>query len=1184
LAKQNSRFVNVLLYRFQIKTALHRLFTLRENKLLFHFVQHTFDLETVLFGENELSDRDYTEHDRQPFGARKMSKSNLSDSVTYRYYHLYAAKQTMINAFICTALIGWLLAYLSTNNIHFEKYADFFLLDKPKWSTVNTEQNGTRFDGRSYPAEFFNRRLLCIALIDSPSSPFTTGVTPLFRRSPIRSWKNDTASSRNFSYRNLSFESVEERTLLSSLPIDVIQPPIEAAAIVSSIVETSAVSAVATASAAAAAPQTPATFAVSYSLPTDGATYRPTNGTELQAAFNAVNPGDVIVLAAGTTYKGTFILPAAKPNPLGKFVYVISSDIASLKEGQRISPTTDAAHMPKLTFPDAANGNLWLLASNGNSSYWRFSGIEFVQPATGAYAKTGVMVTLGFKQTDAAHPTQSYWTKATSASDLPDHVWFDRCYIHSNIPVGTSDPDHYCVVGIEMSGTYLAVVDSNISNMRMGADESYAIHLYQGAGPFKIANNYLEAAGINFFSGGSDPTIQGSVPSDIEFRGNYVHKQAAWKSQNGFYSVKNLLELKNAQRVLIDGNIFDGNYGNTGNQYGNGIVITPRNQSGTAPWSKVTDVTFTNNIVENVAVAMQIASNDGNFSNPWLSRYSPDTRLQRLLVRNNAFINIDATLSGTASGFGFAYSNLSGSDWTFDHNLLLPGPNADTAAMSFAAQAYGLLVKPWVPNTAYNVYPNTGYDSFGDIVTFEGYVYMARAAHTSSTNLNADLAAGKWVQLPTGSNYLCNNFAFTNNLLAFGNYGFTSSGGMASATLNYYFNNWTFSNNGFIGRSGDASYSNYQNCPSYWAKDFNTSPMTASSWINGMAAVGFTNYLSGNYALASNSAYHNAGSDGKDLGPDWVSLLAATKNTQTGVAATATHAVVDRHLFYGGSAYQTTLLPDGADAAIAADKQALLPGSTATFANYSSYSRGINGLVVDIAGMADPTLFSLADLQFRVGNDNNPSAWSAAPSPTSVSVRRGAGINGSDRVTIAWADNAIANTWLQVTVKATAVTGLVRPDVFYFGNAIGETGNNAANAVVDSTDETLIGIFRTGFAPADITNAYDINRDRIVNAVDRYLARVYSTDAQLLQLITPGASASAGIQMAGSSPASESNTSSIIVGEDGYWDWRMPFDPRRMLPDGELDANMISDYLLADRLSREARELFFAGFPKNCGL
>ena len=126
---------------------------------------------------------------------------------------------------------------------------------------------------------------------------------------------------------------------------------------------------------------------------------------------------------------------------------------------------------------------------------------------------------------------------------------------------------------------------------------------------------------------------------------------------------------------------------------------------------------------------------------------------------------------------------------------------------------------------------------------------------------------------------------------------------------------------------------------------------------------------------------------------------------------------------------------------------ALVPGGTATFANYSSYSRGINAIVVNIANNVAP---SAADFVFRVGNDDSPSLWPAAPAPQSIHAfwRRQRWI---DRVTILWADGAIVNTWVQVT--ALASLGLPQNDVFYFGNAIGETGDSPGNAVVNSTDE-----------------------------------------------------------------------------------------------------------------------------------
>ena len=39
---------------------------------------------------------------------------------------------------------------------------------------------------------------------------------------------------------------------------------------------------------------------------------------------------------------------------------------------------------------------------------------------------------------------------------------------------------------------------------------------------------------------------------------------------------------------------------------------------------------------------------------------------------------------------------------------------------------------------------------------------------------------------------------------------------------------------------------------------------------------------------------------------------------------------------------------------------------------------------------------------------------------------------------IQWPDNAIANRWLRVTVKANDQTGLSVPEVYYLGHLLGE--------------------------------------------------------------------------------------------------------------------------------------------------
>ena len=117
--------------------------------------------------------------------------------------------------------------------------------------------------------------------------------------------------------------------------------------------------------------------------------------------------------------------------------------------------------------------------------------------------------------------------------------------------------------------------------------------------------------------------------------------------------------------------------------------------------------------------------------------------------------------------------------------------------------------------------------------------------------------------------------------------------------------------------------------------------------------------------------------------------------------------IAGRFMFYNRSAWDGNNPSANAndDGAIANDKSVLLPGQTATFANYTSYSRGINGLMIDVRNLrGTPTA---NDFLLRVGNDDRPYGadpnsplddWPAAPAPVEITVRAGAGVDGADRV------------------------------------------------------------------------------------------------------------------------------------------------------------------------------------------
>ena len=230
--------------------------------------------------------------------------------------------------------------------------------------------------------------------------------------------------------------------------------------------------------------------------------------------------------------------------------------------------------------------------------------------------------------------------------------------------------------------------------------------------------------------------------------------------------------------------------------------------------------------------------------------------------------------------------------------------------------------------------------------------------------------------------------------------------------------------------------------------------------------------------------------------------------------APPTASVVGRHVFYNGSAFDGANPAANAadDAAIATDKRPLRPGQAASFVNYTSYVRGITGVMVDIAGLAGtPTM---ADFGFRTQAAGTGTAWVAGPAPQSLALRPGAGVNGSTRITFTWPEGAIRNAWLEITVRPTAATGLTAADVFVFGNAIGEVGNSTRDAQVSSQDVALIGANQT--ATAAVGNRYDINRDGRVDFLDRAAASVNRTTSRsALQLIAlAGATEAARVQAA----------------------------------------------------------------------
>ena len=240
------------------------------------------------------------------------------------------------------------------------------------------------------------------------------------------------------------------------------------------------------------------------------------------------------------------------------------------------------------------------------------------------------------------------------------------------------------------------------------------------------------------------------------------------------------------------------------------------------------------------------------------------------------------------------------------------------------------------------------------------------------------------------------------------------------------------------------------------------------------------------------------------------SIVATVNGTAVAGSATShvwsNSTVVGRHLFYNRSKWDgsSTSVPDGEnDAAAIADKSALLPQQPATFDNYTSYSKGINGLIVDLADLTPYRVVDLDDFELKVGNSATPSTWAAALPPT-ITVESDF-VAMTARVKFTWLDNQIQNQWLRVTIKTTADTGLRSADVFYFGNLKGETlpntttvqSNEVYATLAEDYSATKSAVDASPGAQAPITSIFDHNRDGVLDDADKavvsqnYFATLY---------------------------------------------------------------------------------------------
>ena len=466
-------------------------------------------------------------------------------------------------------------------------------------------------------------------------------------------------------------------------------------------------------------------------VPAGAATRYVNAGGNLQAALDAALSGDVIVVQAGARFVGPFRLPPKA----GTAPITVRSAVTL--PNRRITPL-DAPLMPTL-----ASDEIAAVLDGSGASNWRLDGLRFESVPNGQ----GEVIILQ----DSLN------------------IYMDRLLIVAG--------EYGQKRGIRGNGRQITLTRSHIANIWRDGQDSQTFCAWDGAGPYTLTNNYLEAASENVMFGGADSQSLDRIPSDILIEGNQFTKRLEWKGQSKV--VKNLFELKAARRITIRGNLFERNW--TDAQTGFGILLKSVNQDGTAPWTVLEDVIFEHNVVRDTENGFNIMGND---------YAQPSGRATRITIRNNLLLT-----PGVAFQLGGEIGQL-----TIDHNTIMQGYT---------------LMSPYV-----------------------GGVWNAGAP------------------APREAEYAVEQLTFTNNLAPHNEYGVKGQGsGIGTPTLVAHMRSYTWTNNALAGAAGY--------------------PYPIVTWMPTVDE--FRAQFRADYSLTANSVFRRLGTDGLDLGFDWVSTGSADK-------------------------------------------------------------------------------------------------------------------------------------------------------------------------------------------------------------------------------------------------------------------------------------------------------------------
>ncbi len=480
-----------------------------------------------------------------------------------------------------------------------------------------------------------------------------------------------------------------------------------------------------------------------------------TNTTNLQNAINtaatATSAEREIVLPAGFVSNPVNLPAITGTKSASGYITIKSANLSSLPA--RFAGRASSSTLSNMARIQSAGFNAPAVTTSDGTHHWRFQGIEFYTAGN----VQGGLIRLGQGNIDQNQYSQQ-----------PHHILFDRIVSHGSATLSGVRR------GLEPSGYAIAMVDSTIYQIGDSTFDSQGVGSYNSQGQQSYINNQIEATTENVIFGGAVGGIEGIVPEDIEFRGNYFSKPLSWKADDPAYggidwSIKNSFELKYGRRVVIDGNFLFRNWADS--QTGEQMLFNSSYDSGDQS-QQTQDIQITNNRLSSAQAGFNFAG--GGF--PGIDQ------MERILIYNNFIDDMDVNHWSTGGGGGAFGHFYSVRELTIMRNTSLNAVNGNRLIAFSNMRAGGFFFRD-------NIGVNGDYGVLGDGGNFGTPAltrYTPGAVFTKSVIIGAQSAG---IPYPTG-NYVStatvSGVGFTS---ISGSSPFSTTGGVYSLTTGSTFHN-----------------------------------------------------------------------------------------------------------------------------------------------------------------------------------------------------------------------------------------------------------------------------------------------------------------------------------------------------------------------------------------------------------